>query len=98
MHAVVWTYRIAPGAAVAFEALYGAEGDWARLFRRAPGYLGTELYRDAADPARYLTIDRWRTRADYEAFLQSAYADYAALDARGDALTLEEARLAAVDA
>ena len=98
MHAVVWTYRIAPGAAVAFEALYGAEGDWARLFRRDPAYLGTELYRDAADPARYLTIDRWRTRADYEAFLQAARADYAVLDARGDALTLEETRLAAVDA
>ena len=98
MHAVVWTYRIAPGAAVAFEALYGAEGDWARLFRRDPAYLGTELYRDAADPARYLTIDRWRSRAACDAFLQAARADYAALDARGDALTLEETRLAAVDA
>ncbi len=29
-----------------FESRYGPEGDWAQLFRRAPGYHGSELLRD----------------------------------------------------
>lgn len=93
MHAVVWSYRVAPGRDAEFERLYGADGDWAQLFRRSTDYLGTDLYRDTAQPDRYLTVDRWTTRAAYEAFLQAARADYAALDARGDALTVEETRL-----
>jgi heme-degrading monooxygenase HmoA len=97
MHLVFWRYRIAPGAAAAFEALYGSDGDWARLFRRDPAYRGTELLRDTADDDCYLTVDRWDSRAAYEAFLQAARADYAGLDRRGDALTIEEARLGAVD-
>ena len=97
MHTVLWAYRIAPGASATFEALYGPNGDWTQLFRRAPAYLGTELFCDVGDPLRYVTLDRWRTRAEYEAFLHEARDDYAALDARGDALTLEEARLGTID-
>lgn len=97
MHAVLWSYRVAPGAAPAFEALYGHDGGWARLFRRDPAYLGTDLLRDTADAARYLTIDRWTDRAAYEAFRQSAAAAYAALDREGDALTLEETALGGFD-
>ena len=93
MHAVLWRYRVAPGREAAFEALYGADGDWARLFRASPDYLGTQLWRDADQPDAYLTIDRWTSRAAYEAFLEARRADYAALDARGDALTVEEERL-----
>ena len=93
MHAVAWRYRVAPGGHAAFEALYGPDGDWARLFRRSGDYLGTRLYRDTSDADAYLTIDRWRSRDAYEAFLRDARADYAVLDARGDALTLEETRL-----
>ena len=93
MHAVVWRYRVAPGREAAFEALYGGDGDWARLFRRSDAYLGTDLYRDAAHPGLYLTIDRWTSHAAYEDFLQRARDDYAALDARGDALTVDETRL-----
>jgi len=93
---VAWSYRVAPGRDVEFERLYGADGDWAQLFRRSTDYLGTDLYRDTMQPDRYLTVDRWTSRAAYEAFLQAALADYAALDARGDALTVEETRLGAL--
>jgi heme-degrading monooxygenase HmoA len=97
MHAVVWSYRVAPGRDAEFERLYGADGAWAQLFRRSTDYLGTDLYRDTRQPDRYLTVDRWTSRAAYEAFLQAARADYAALDARGDALTVEETRLGALE-
>jgi heme-degrading monooxygenase HmoA len=93
MHAVVWRYRVTPGREAEFEALYGADGDWVRLFRRSDDYVGTEFYRDAAQPGAYLTIDRWSARAAYDAFLDVAREDYATLEARGDALTVEETRL-----
>jgi heme-degrading monooxygenase HmoA len=93
MHAVVWRYRVAAGREAEFEALYGADGDWVRLFRRSGDFLGTDLYRDATQGDVYLSIDRWSARAAYDAFLQAAREDYATLDARGDALTVEETRL-----
>ena len=97
MYAVVWEYEVRPEHAAAFEALYGADGDWARLFRRADGYVETRLYRDAARPMLYLTIDYWLSRATYEAFARTAGPAYAALDRRGDALTVRERRLGAFD-
>ena len=93
MFSVLWRYRVAPAQADAFAALYGADGDWARLFRGSAAYLGTTLYRDAGDPGTWLTIDRWTSRAAYEAFLETRAGGYAALDARGDALTVGEERL-----
>ena len=98
MHVVVWTYRVAAGREAQFEALYSADGEWSRLFERSPAYLGTQLLRDVAEPLRFVTIDRWRTREDYEAFIASERPDYAALDARGDVLTVEEIRVGAFEA
>ena len=88
MLVVLWTYTVRPGEERAFEALYGADGGWAALFGEHAGYVGTELLRGA--DGTYLTIDRWDSAAAYDAFLAVASARYAALDARGDALTLEE--------
>lgn len=98
MHVIVWSYRVAPGCEAEFQALYAADGDWSRLFGRSPAYLGTQLLRDAAEASRFVTIDRWRSREDYEAFLESERSNYAMLDARGDALTAEEIRVGVFDA
>jgi len=45
----------------------------------------------------YLTIDRWISRAAYEAFVRAVGPAHAALDRRGDALTVRERRLGAFD-
>jgi heme-degrading monooxygenase HmoA len=97
MHVAAWSYRVKPGCEPAFEALYATDGAWARLFAQSPAYLGTRLLRDVDDPARYLTLDRWQSRAEYEAFLSQRRDDYAALDRAGDALTDGETRLGAFD-
>ena len=93
MYVVIWEYRVRPAEAARFEALYGPQGDWAALFQRWPGYRATELLRGDGD--HYLTLDRWDSREAYETFLQQAHADYARIDARGDALTLDERRIGA---
>lgn len=92
MFAVLWQYQVRPGSESAFEALYGAQGDWVALFRTHAGYLGTELLRDESSGG-YLSIDRWTSQADYEAFLAADKPRYAEIDARGDALTVSERRI-----
>ncbi|HEU4494418.1 MAG TPA: antibiotic biosynthesis monooxygenase [Rubrobacteraceae bacterium] len=98
MYEILWEYEVHPGQTMAFENLYGAEGEWANLFSQADGYVETLLLRDTDRPTRYLTIDRWRSRDSYEAFVRAARPAYADLDRRGDALTLRERRLGAFDA
>lgn len=89
----VWEFRARPGARERFEAAYGPEGEWVRLFRQAAGYLGSELLHDADEPGRYLTIDRWESRAACDAFRERFATAFEALDARCEALTERETKL-----
>ena len=95
MYVLIWEFTVRPEQVPAFEAAYGPAGAWVALFRRAPGYRGTELL--AAGGGRYLTLDRWTDRAAYAAFRQSAAPDYAALDAQCEALTASEREIGAFE-
>ncbi len=81
MYLRIWAYEVAPGAGDRFVRAYGPDGDWARLFARADGYAGTELFRSEESGARFLTVDRWRDEACWETFLGRWSRDYQALDA-----------------
>lgn len=98
MFIVVWQFEIAEEKIAAFEAAYGPEGPWARLFRKSPDYKGTELLRDAYAPGKYLTIDRWVSEDAFRAFRKQHDADYEALDRSCDDLTSHEARIGAYTA
>ena len=87
---IIWEFRPAQGRVSGFELAYGADGLWAELFRRAQGYLGTELVPPIAPGGWYRTIDRWESEDDYEAFLEAFAAEYQALDAACTALTADE--------
>ena len=89
----IWEFRCRDDKAVEFRAAYGADGAWARLFRRGAGYLGTELLESTVDPARHITIDRWESAAAWQAFLAAWRDDYAALDRASAELTVDEADL-----
>lgn len=85
----IWSYLPARGSETEFAAAYGQDGPWVALFLRGAGYLGTELLRGAG--GRWMTIDRWRSREDWAAFLATHRAEYDALDRECAGLTLEEA-------
>jgi|HubBroStandDraft_1064217.scaffolds.fasta_scaffold03106_2 quinol monooxygenase YgiN len=87
---VIWEFQVKPETKLAFEQAYGPEGDWARLFRQCPDYRGTQLVRDTDRPGRYLTFDRWTSRATFDQFKQAHRADYDAFDQRCAALTDDE--------
>jgi heme-degrading monooxygenase HmoA len=95
MFVVVWQFEVTEENAAAFEAAYGPDGSWAKLFRASPNYLGTELLRDAYVPLTYLTIDRWASEDDFRAFRKNHDAEYEALDRACDSLTSRETRIGA---
>ena len=95
MFVVVWQFEIAEQKIPAFEAAYGPEGEWARLFRASPDHLGTELLRDAYVPGSYLTIDRWASEEAFRAFRKDHDGEYESLDRACDALTNRETRIGA---
>lgn len=86
----VWSFEVREGSEAEFEAAYGPKGEWVQLFRRAPGYLFTELLRDQATRRRYVTIDRWNSRAAYDEFRDNYSIEFEELDARCAALTVSE--------
>jgi len=54
--------------------------DWPDLFKRSPGYLGTEVCKDTSNPRVYLTIDTWKSEDAFNHFLREHRADYDRLD------------------
>jgi heme-degrading monooxygenase HmoA len=95
MFVVVWKFEIAEEKIATFEAAYGPQGAWAKLFGTSPDYQGTELLRDAYIPGSYLTIDRWASEDAFRAFRKDHDPEYEALDRSSDALTSQEARIGA---
>jgi heme-degrading monooxygenase HmoA len=59
-----------------FEEVYGADGEWAKFFRRGAGFIGTELLRDVEEPDRYIVIDRWESIDAYNLFISEHQKEY----------------------
>ena len=89
-YSYIWAFKVHPDRADTFREHYGEGGAWTQLFRRARGYVGTQLLRNATDPTRFVTIDTWASAHDYEAFRAAYASEYAALDRLCEGLTLEE--------
>lgn len=93
MLVIIWRFRPAAGREADFRRAYGPDGAWAQLFAKASGYLGTELLRDRGAGGDWITIDRWRTALEREAFTHRHAEAYAALDRECEALTAQEAKI-----
>lgn len=97
-YACLWEYEVPPEAEGEFLTHYAPGGSWTRLFRRATGYLATELYRDRQRSGRFITMDHWATEAAYRDFRSGFAAEYEALDRTCERLTRREARLGELEA
>src|SRR5215470_16982337 len=90
---VVWEFRVKPHKRKLFEKMYGPNGDWAKLFQTASGYLRTELIRCKAEPNTYVALDLWSSPRGYEQFKKTQHSGYAALHKRCELLTEAERKL-----
>ena len=80
-----------------FERAYGPEGEWARFFMQADGFVGTELLRDLDEPGRYLVIDRWETADAYNLFLAERRDEYLRRSDEARALYVQELRFGTLE-
>jgi len=90
MYVSIWSYRVKPQHTQLFVEHYKADGTWAALFRQSPEYISTELLLHDSDPAVFITIDRWQSKAAYEFFMKHNEATYKALDERCEVFTEAE--------
>ena len=51
MHIIIWEFTVREEHIQEFISAYDSNGDWANLFRRAEGYLGTQLLRSNPSPS-----------------------------------------------
>ncbi len=89
----IWEYLVPPDQASTFERFYGPEGNWVQLFRRAPGYLRTELHRDRSNPQRFVTMDYWESYDAWQAFRRQFAEEFEALDAQCEEFTSRESEI-----
>ena len=95
-YAYVWEFEVAASRQEEFERRYGPEGPWMELFSLDPGYIGSSLLQDRANPLRYVTIDRWASEESFHAFRARYAARYEALDKSCEELTTSERSLGAL--
>jgi heme-degrading monooxygenase HmoA len=93
VYVYIWEFQVEPTCVDEFERHYGPAGSWALLFRRSEGYVGTLLLKDASEPLRYITIDRWRSEKEYKAFRARFSREYKALDLKCEVFTTRETAL-----
>ena len=89
----VWEFIARADKIDDFERHYAAAGPWGDIFRKSAGYLSTRLLRDAENPRRYLTIDRWDSVASYRAMREKFVKEHDALDRTCEAFTESERRI-----
>lgn len=94
MYRTVWKFAVRADRVAEFERAYGSDGEWAALFRTAPGYLGTDLLRSLSAPLEYVTIDSWESKETYAQFRRERADEYRRLDALFESLTEREEHLA----
>lgn len=89
-HHRIWKFRPREGREQEFATAYDGEGVWAALFAKATGYCGSSLLKPAQPGGWWLTIDRWESLRDFEAFGQRFGTEYRALDAELEGVAGEE--------
>ena len=97
MYIILWEFIAREEWVAEFEAVYGPDGKWARLFAESPGYRETRLLRDTTDPLRYVTLDFWESGAAHDEFRREHEAGYQELDKRCARLTRRETRMGAFE-
>jgi quinol monooxygenase YgiN len=93
MHIIIWQFTVREEHIQEFISACGSNGDWANLFRRAEGYLGTELLHSSLEPNIFLTIDRWESATCLEIFQKRFGVEYKRLDVQFEGYTSSERKL-----
>jgi heme-degrading monooxygenase HmoA len=94
-HVRLWRFEVSPETEEKFRTAYNSDGDWARLFATAPGFIRTELWRDG--DGIYLTADHWESVTAFERFQAGQGDEYRRLDGELEGIGGIETFLGAFD-
>jgi heme-degrading monooxygenase HmoA len=86
-------FQVKPKWMAEFRETYSSTGRWVKLFSEATGYIYTELHRDVDDENRYITIDYWQSKHDYDVFREQFKDKYEKLDSECELFTKRERHL-----
>jgi heme-degrading monooxygenase HmoA len=98
MFVILWEFDVKSECEEKFTRVYPPSGAWPRLFATHAKFRETRLLRNVAEPLRFVTMDVWESRENYEHFLHSSAAAYRALDAQRERLITRERHLSSFDA
>ncbi|HET7747753.1 MAG TPA: antibiotic biosynthesis monooxygenase [Terriglobales bacterium] len=93
MYVIAWEFVVRADCGDEFEAIYGPQGEWARLFAEGEGYRETKLLQDTTNALRYVTLDFWTSQEAHDRFRRDHEQEYMALDERCERLTMKEHKL-----
>ena len=94
-HLRLWRFEVAPDTEARFIAAYKSDGDWARLFGTASGFVRTDLWRET--DGTYVTADHWESAAAFERFQAESGDAYRQLDSELKGIAGSETFLGAFD-
>jgi heme-degrading monooxygenase HmoA len=97
MLVILWEYVARKDRLDEFESFYRPDGPWTELFREAPGFVSTTLWRDVSRPRRFVVADRWTSNLLYEDFKRTHSRAYAELSERGRHLIEREVEIGRFD-
>ena len=80
MFQTIWQYDVFEKENINFIKAYKSDGDWVHLFKKADGFIETELIHDIEHPTKFITIDKWRTKESYYQFKAMFKSDYLKMD------------------
>jgi len=63
-----------------FKRIYGPAGNWVQLFRKANGYIATDLHQDISYSKRFITVDFWNTKESRDNFRNRFSKEFELLD------------------
>jgi hypothetical protein len=86
MVSIIWQFAVKKGCETEFEALVGADGEWARMNRQTRSYLGSSFLRDQSVTSRYILIEYWSEMVVYEQHRSYRSDAFATLELHRDAL------------
>jgi heme-degrading monooxygenase HmoA len=93
MYVIVWEFVPKADCEAEFARIYGPGGEWAALFKRAQGFVGTELLRDERRPERFVTVDRWASEEAFRQFRVQFGEQYETLDHECEIMIEQERRI-----
>lgn len=86
----IWEYLVKEEHLEEFKRIYSPVGAWTELFKKADGYIATDLHQGISDPKRFMTVDFWNTKDDRDNFRSQFSKEFKVLDKHCESFTKRE--------